>query len=130
MARPQGVDPAQCHCMYAAVGATKCGLQHFPFPSKAGKHLQWLLQIPMLPLPDELQAAMMSSIDARAELSPEDLPSAVLYTFVNTHKSLHCATTSEDGTLVAGGVFNKGQPAALPYPVASAEDAATFCCGP
>eukprot|EP00891_Asterochloris_glomerata_P003035 jgi/Astpho2/3035/Aster-03343 len=60
-------------------------------------------QIPMLPLPDELQAAMMSSIDARAELSPEDLPSAVLYTFVNTHKSLHCATTSEDGTLVAGG---------------------------
>ena len=79
--------------------------------------MQWLPQIPMLPLSDELQAAMMSSIDVRAELSPEDLPSAVLYTFVNTHKSLHCVTTSEDGTLVAGGVFTKGQPAALPAAV-------------
>ena len=79
--------------------------QHFSLTFKAGKDMQWLLQIPMLPLSDELQAAMMSSIDVRAELSPEDLPSAVLYTFVNTHKSLHCVTTSEDGTLVAGGLF-------------------------
>ena len=114
MTGPQGVDSVQCHCLYAALGAIQSSVQHRPLTSKAAKHMQWLPQIPMLPLSDELQASMMSSIDVRAELSPEDLPSAVLYTFVNTHKSLHCVTTSEDGTLVAGGVFNKRQPADLP----------------
>ena len=81
----------------------------------------------MLPLSDELQAAVMSSIDVRAELSPEDLPSAVLYTFVNTHKSLHCVTTSEDGTLVAGGLFLERQPAALPAALLTASRLCRRC---
>lgn len=60
------------------------------------------LQIPLLPVADELEAELMQSIENRAAVSSTALPSAAFYTFVNSHHSLNCVTTTDDAVCVAG----------------------------
>lgn len=45
---------------------------------------------------------MMDDISHRTVVGPEALPSAVFFTFLNTHQSLNCMAFAMDGTLVAG----------------------------
>ena len=60
------------------------------------------VQIPLVGMSDELEADMMQCLEQRAALSPTALPSAAFYTFVNSHHTLNCVTTSSDAACVAG----------------------------
>ena len=60
------------------------------------------LQIPLVGMADELEAQLLESLDNRVTLGPGALPSATFYTFVNSHHTLNCITTSSDGACVAG----------------------------
>ncbi|KAA6423212.1 hypothetical protein WJX79_007050 [Trebouxia sp. C0005] len=60
-------------------------------------------QIPLVGISDELEADMLQCLEQRAALSPTALPSAAFYTFVNSHHTLNCVTTSSDAACVAGG---------------------------
>lgn len=51
---------------------------------------------------DELEAQLLESLDKRASVGPTALPSAAFYTFVNSHHTLNCVTSSSDGACVAG----------------------------
>ena len=72
--------------------------------------LEWTLVLrpeqmelePLVAMSDELEAEMLQCLEQRAALSPTALPSAAFYTFVNSHHSLNCVTTSSDGACVAG----------------------------
>ena len=61
-----------------------------------------MVQVPLVGMSDELEAKLLESMDSRATLGPTALPSAAFYTFVNSHHSLNCITTSSDGSCVAG----------------------------
>lgn len=61
-----------------------------------------VLQIPLVGMADELEAQLLESLDRRAAVGPTALPSAAFYTFVNSHHTLNCVTTSSDGACVAG----------------------------
>ena len=61
-----------------------------------------VLQIPLVGMADELEAQLLESLDKRATVSPAALPSAAFYTFVNSHHTLNCVTSSSDGACVAG----------------------------
>ncbi len=60
------------------------------------------MQIPLVGISDELEADIMQCLEQRAALSPTALPSAAFYTFVNSHHTLNCVTTSSDAACVAG----------------------------
>lgn len=60
------------------------------------------VQIPLVGISDELEADMLQCLEQRAALSPTALPSAAFYTFVNSHHTLNCVTTSSDAACVAG----------------------------
>ena len=60
------------------------------------------MQVPLPKRSEELLATQMADIRARVELSSDALPSAIFFTFVNTHQSLNCTTMAPDCTLVAG----------------------------
>lgn len=60
-------------------------------------------KMPLMPISDELEAEMLQSIENRAALSSSALPSAAFYTFINSHHTLNCITSSSDGSCVAGG---------------------------
>ncbi|KAL3137829.1 hypothetical protein ABBQ38_005084 [Trebouxia sp. C0009 RCD-2024] len=60
-------------------------------------------QIPLVGMADELEAQLLESLDKRASVGPTALPSAAFYTFVNSHHTLNCVTSSSDGACVAGG---------------------------
>lgn len=59
-------------------------------------------QIPLIPVSDELEAELMQSIENRAAITSTALPSAAFYTFVNSHHTLNCVTTTSDAACVAG----------------------------
>ena len=61
-----------------------------------------VVQIPLVGMADELEAQLLDGLDKRAAVGPAALPSAALYTFVNSHHTLNCVTSSSDGACVAG----------------------------
>lgn len=61
-----------------------------------------MLQIPLVGIADELEARLLEGLDNRVSVGPTALPSAVFYTFVNSHHTLNCVTSSSDGACVAG----------------------------
>ncbi len=76
----------------------------------AQQYCQWELmeegvcpQIPLPAMPEGLEADLLEDIAARADLSSAALPSAIFYTFVNTHQALNCAAFSATGALLLGG---------------------------
>ena len=62
-----------------------------------------VLQVPLPALPEGLQRDLLEDIEQRMELSSAALPSAIFYTFINTHQTLNCVSFSDDGSLLAGG---------------------------
>ncbi|BDA43395.1 Transcription initiation factor TFIID subunit 5 [Coccomyxa sp. Obi] len=60
-------------------------------------------QVPLPPMPEGLEAELLEDLENRVSLSDAALPSAVFYTFVNTHQSLNCVNFSSSGAMVAGG---------------------------
>ena len=60
------------------------------------------LQVPLPPMPEGLEAELLEDLENRVSLSDAALPSAVFYTFVNTHHSLNCVSFSSSGAMVAG----------------------------
>lgn len=62
----------------------------------------YVLQIPLVGMSEELEAEMMHSIENRVAVNSTALPSAAFYTFVNSHHTLNCVTTSSDAACVAG----------------------------
>ncbi|XP_047943827.1 transcription initiation factor TFIID subunit 5-like isoform X1 [Salvia hispanica] len=56
---------------------------------------------PVIPL--EVEHSILEDLRNRVQLSSMALPSISLYTFINTHDSLNCASISHDGSMVAGG---------------------------
>ena len=65
-------------------------------------HRLCVLQIPLVGMADELEAQLLESLDKRAAVGVDALPSAAFYTFVNSHHTLNCVTSSSDGACVAG----------------------------
>lgn len=61
-----------------------------------------VLQIPLVGMADELEAQLLESLERRAAVGPTALPSAAFYTFVNSHHTLNCVTSSSNGACVAG----------------------------
>ena len=53
-------------------------------------------------LPKGLEEQILEDIRNRDDISSANLPSAIFYTFVNTHQSLNCAGFSRTGAYVAG----------------------------
>ena len=49
-----------------------------------------------------LEEQILEDIRNRDDISSANLPSAIFYTFVNTHQSLNCAAFSRTGAYVAG----------------------------
>ena len=60
-------------------------------------------QIPLPELPEERQAVLLAELEHRAVLSPQALPSAIFYTFINTHQSLNTVAFTSDAAVVAAG---------------------------
>lgn len=60
------------------------------------------MQIPLPQMPEGLEADLLEDMANRADLGSAVLPSAIFYTFVNTHQSLNCVSFSHDGGLIAG----------------------------
>ncbi len=58
--------------------------------------------MPLPPMPEGLEAELLEDLESRVSLSDAALPSAVFYTFVNTHQSLNCVSFSSDGAMIAG----------------------------
>ncbi|XP_044464293.1 transcription initiation factor TFIID subunit 5-like [Mangifera indica] len=54
-------------------------------------------------MPTEVEQSFLEDLRNRVQLSSVALPSVCLYTFINTHNSLNCASISHDGSLVAAG---------------------------
>lgn len=79
------------------------------------------LQIPLVGMADELEAQLLDCLDKRAVVGRAALPSAAFYTFVNSHHTLNCVTSSSDGACVAG----QSPPSLL---VASSTSVLTSCC--
>ena len=63
------------------------------------------MQIPLPDLPEGLEADLLEDIANRADLSSAVLPSAIFYTFVNTHQTLNCVAFSGSGSMVVGEPF-------------------------
>ena len=59
-------------------------------------------QVEVPELPKGLEEEILEDIRNREDLSADNLPSAIFYTFVNTHQSLNCASFSRTGAYVAG----------------------------
>ena len=59
-------------------------------------------QVEVPELPKGLEEEILDDIRNREDLSADNLPSAIFYTFVNTHQSLNCASFSRTGAYVAG----------------------------
>jgi len=59
--------------------------------------------IPLPPLDEDALADEVEALRARATVSPASLPSAAMFTFVNTHRALCCAALADDASLVLGG---------------------------
>ncbi|KAL1562867.1 Transcription initiation factor TFIID subunit 5, variant 2 [Salvia divinorum] len=59
------------------------------------------LALPVIPV--EVEQSILEDLRNRVQLSSMALPSISLYTFINTHDSLNCASISHDGSMVAGG---------------------------
>lgn len=53
-------------------------------------------------MPEGLEAELLEDLENRVSLSDAASPSAVFYTFVNTHQSLNCVKFSSSGAMVAG----------------------------
>lgn len=53
-------------------------------------------------LPKGLEEQILEDIRNREDISSATLPSAIFYTFVNTHQALNCAGFSRTGAYVAG----------------------------
>lgn len=53
-------------------------------------------------LPKGLEEQILEDIRNRDGISSANLPSAIFYTFVNTHQALNCASFSRSGAYVAG----------------------------
>ena len=77
---------------------SKVSLQHVSdaraSTSKSGR--AW--QIPVA----ALEARLMEDMSHRAALGGKDLPSAIFFTFLNTHQTLTCMSFSGDGSCIAG----------------------------
>ncbi|KAJ0091469.1 hypothetical protein Patl1_12575 [Pistacia atlantica] len=59
------------------------------------------LALPVMPV--EVEQSFLEDLRNRVQLSSVALPSVCIYTFINTHNGLNCASISHDGSLVAGG---------------------------
>lgn len=53
-------------------------------------------------LPKGLEEQILEDIRNRDDISSANLPSAIFYTFVNTHQALNCAGFSRTAAYVAG----------------------------
>ena len=60
------------------------------------------LQLEVPELPKGLEEDILEDIRNREDVSAAKLPSAIFYTFVNTHQTLSCADFSRTGAYVAG----------------------------
>lgn len=60
------------------------------------------VQIPLPEVSEQWEGVMVREVAARATVSPQSLPSAAFYTFVNTHQSLNCVAFTSDAACVAG----------------------------
>lgn len=67
--------------------------------SKRGRFSE---QIPLPKLSDEFLEGQVEDVKARVNLSSDALPSAIFFTFVNTHKAMNCSAITRDCSLVAG----------------------------
>lgn len=85
--RMQDQHGMKCHCI---VIATDINMQLV------------CLQVPLPPMPEGLEAELLEDLEHRVSLSDAALPSAVFYTFVNTHQNLNCVNFSSSGAMVAG----------------------------
>ena len=81
-----------------------------PSPGMCSPTAEWV-QIPLVGVSEGLQAAMMEDISRRAVLDHESLPSALFFTFLNTHQTLNCIAFSPDGASVAGASADTDRPA-------------------
>ncbi|KAK9792235.1 hypothetical protein WJX73_002210 [Symbiochloris irregularis] len=60
-------------------------------------------EVPVIGIAHKLEAALVKDFKSRAQLSKDALPSAVLFTFLNTHQTLNCVSFAADGSVLAGG---------------------------
>ncbi len=70
-----------------------------PFKYKA------CLQLEVPEVPKGLEEEILEDIRNREDVSAAKLPSAIFYTFVNTHQTLCCAGFSRTGAFVAGAAW-------------------------
>lgn len=63
------------------------------------------LQLEVPELPKALEEDILEDIRNREDVSAAKLPSAIFYTFVNTHQTLNCAGFSRTGAYVAGAAW-------------------------
>lgn len=60
------------------------------------------IQVPLPPIPEGLERDLLEDMENQVDLSTTALPSAIFYTFVNTHRSLNCVNFTCDGSMLAG----------------------------
>lgn len=66
------------------------------------------MQVPLPPMPEGLEAELLEDLENRVSLSDAALPSAIFYTFVNTHQTLNCVSFSSNGGMIAGENWQTG----------------------
>jgi hypothetical protein len=84
--------------------------------------------VPLPALAEEALDARVADVAARAPASPDALPSAAFFTFVNTRQTLTAVTFSADARLVVGA--RGPPPPGRPGPASPRRDSARLRRGP
>jgi transcription initiation factor TFIID subunit 5 len=58
-------------------------------------------------MPEGLEKELLEDMENQVDLSAMALPSAIFYTFVNTHHSLNCTNFTANGALLAGELLRQ-----------------------
>ncbi|XP_047945491.1 transcription initiation factor TFIID subunit 5-like [Salvia hispanica] len=97
----QGTTPKKLKKDKVVVGATAKAHRSDSVAASGAPRVKPELALPEIPV--EVEQSILEDLRNRVQLSSMALPSVSLYTFINTHDSLNCASISHDGSLVAGG---------------------------
>ncbi|XP_042062817.1 transcription initiation factor TFIID subunit 5-like [Salvia splendens] len=97
----QGTTPKKLKKDKVVVGATAKAHRSDSVAASGAPRVKPELALPVIPV--EVEQSILEDLRNRVQLSSMALPSVSLYTFINTHDSLNCASISHDGSLVAGG---------------------------